>query len=90
MPIEKKFVFDSLQDAETIRQFLSALVDGFESGNINLSTNGDEIELQPKGLLNFSVKAKKKSDMNKITIKISWKESGEWDNPMGKTLNVSS
>ncbi|WP_432735103.1 amphi-Trp domain-containing protein [Maridesulfovibrio sp. FT414] len=90
MSVEQKFIFESLQDSETIRQFLSALVDGFESGAINLSTNGDQIELTPKGLLNFSVKAKRKSDSNKISIKIAWKESCEGNNPENKTLTVYS
>lgn len=90
MSAEKKFIFESLQDSETIRQFLKSLVDGFESGKINLSTNGDEIELTPKGLLNFSVKAKRKAENNKLTIKISWKEPGNDETPVTKNLNVAS
>lgn len=74
---EEKFVFDSLQDSETIRDFLSSLTDGFEKGCITLSTNGDEIELAPKGLLNFMVKAKKKGSANKLSIKVAWKDSGK-------------
>ncbi len=57
---------------------------------INLSTNGDEIELNPAGLLNFSVKAKRKADANKIAIKVSWKESSTHNNPVAKTLSVNS
>lgn len=90
MSIEQKFVFDSLQDSESIRQFLTALVEGFDAGKINLSTNGDEIELHPKGLLNFSVKAKRKSGANKIAIKIAWKDSGQGEDPAVKTINVNS
>lgn len=72
---EEKFVFDSLQDSETIRDFLSSLTDGFEKGSIVLSTNGDEIVLAPAGMLNFMVKAKKKGNENKLSIKISWKDA---------------
>ncbi len=90
MSIEKKFIFDSLQDSESIRQFLAALVEGFDTGKINLSTNGDEIELHPKGLLNFSVKAKRKSGTNKITIKIAWKDSDQGEDLTNKTINISS
>ncbi|WP_027721117.1 amphi-Trp domain-containing protein [Maridesulfovibrio zosterae] len=90
MSIDQKFVFESLQDSETIRQFLKSLVDGFDTGKISLSTNGDEIELTPKGLLNFSVKAKKKETDNKISIKISWKESKANASPVAKTINVNS
>ena len=72
---EEKFVFDSLQDSETIRDFLMSLTDGFDKGTITLSTNGDAIELSPKGLLNFMVKAKKKGSENKLSIKVSWKDA---------------
>ena len=90
MSVDQKFVFESLQDSETIRQFLASLVDGFDTGKISLSTNGDEIELSPKGLLNFSVKAKKKEADSKISIKISWKESEASVSPVAKTINVNS
>ena len=72
---EEKFVFDSLQDSETIRDFLMSLTDGFDKGIITLSTNGDAIELSPQGLLNFMVKAKKKGNENKLSIKVSWKDA---------------
>lgn len=72
---EEKFVFDSLQDCETIKEFLQSLIDGFEKHSINLSTNGDEIHLAPQGLLHFMVKAKKKGPENKLSIKVAWKET---------------
>ncbi|WP_319764640.1 amphi-Trp domain-containing protein [Maridesulfovibrio sp.] len=87
---EKKFVFESLQDSESIRAFLQSLVDGFESGTIKLSTNGDEIELTPEGMLNFTVKAKMKSGASKINIKIAWKDSADETNPINKTLNIDT
>ena len=90
MTSEKKFVFESLQDRETIRTFLQSLVEGFDSGNIKLSTNGDEIELHPEGLLNFTVKAKRKESGNKINIKIGWKDSDGNENPSDKTLNIDT
>lgn len=71
---DEKFVFDSLQDAESIKKFLQSLVDGFDSGRIILNTSGDEIMLTPGELLNFQVKAKKKNNENKLSLKISWKD----------------
>lgn len=90
MSSEKKFVFESLQDAESIRTFLQSLVNGFESGTIKLSTNGDNIELHPEGLLNFTVKAKRKESGNKINIKIGWKDSNGYESPSAKTLNINT
>ena len=71
---EEKFVFDSLQDSDSIKEFLGALTEGFAKERIVLSTNGDDIVLNPSGLLEFSVKAKKKRDLSRISIKIGWKE----------------
>lgn len=90
MTVEKKFLFESLQDSETIGNFLKSLITGFESGKINLSTNGDEIQLTPHGLLNFAVKAKTKGESNKITIKIEWKETEASEEVSTKTLNINS
>ena len=86
---EDKFIFDSLQDSETIKEFLQALTEGFEKGSINLSTNGDEIHLSPKGLLNFTVKARKKGTDNKLSIKVSWKDSAPPASSGEATLKVS-
>ncbi|CCH49421.1 amphi-Trp domain-containing protein [Pseudodesulfovibrio piezophilus] len=71
---EEKFVFDSLQDCDTIKNFLVSLTDGFDKGSITLSTNGDAIVLKPEGLLNFTVKAKKKGTETKLSIRVSWKD----------------
>lgn len=72
---EEKFLFDSLQDSETIGDFLGSLTEGFRKGSISLATNGDEIVLKPEGLLSFTVKAKKKGTENKLSIKINWKQT---------------
>jgi amphi-Trp domain-containing protein len=82
---EEKFVFDSLQDNVTIKDFLNSLTEGFEKGSITLSTNGDEIVLNPQGLLNFTVKAKKKGLENRLSVKVTWK-----DNPVSKPLEASA
>jgi len=74
---EEKFVFDSLQDARTIGDFIETLRLGFEKGQLTLSSGEEQIQLAPRGLLSFSVKAKKKNDESKITIRIAWKDRGD-------------
>ena len=86
---EEKFVFDSLQDSETIGKFLESLTEGFDKGSITLATNGDEIVLSPQGLLNFTVKAKRKGDVNKMSIKIAWKDCSDPREPKNTDLRVS-
>lgn len=86
---DEKFVFDSLQDCETIKDFLSSLTDGFDKGVITLSTNGDTVELQPQGLLNFVVKAKKKGNASKLSVKIAWKDDPDSKKCKDDQLKVS-
>jgi hypothetical protein len=74
---DEKFVFDSLQDSETIKSFLTSL------------TNGDAIELKPDGLLNFVVKARKKGSENKLSIKVEWKDAAKGKKDADDTLQVS-
>lgn len=86
---EEKFVFDSLQDCGTIKDFLASLTDGFDKGSITLATNGDAIELTPKGLLGFTVKAKKKGNGNKLSIKVEWKDCDSGKKSENSNLKVS-
>lgn len=90
MANEKKFTFESIQDNQTIKDFLGALVEGFEKGRIVLSTDADEIIMNPCGLLNFVVKAKKKGGESKISIKVGWKEYALEGGPVAKDIKVES
>jgi amphi-Trp domain-containing protein len=68
------FEYASYQDLETIQRFLESLNQGFAKERIVLSSGDDTIELTPKNLLKFAVRAKKKEGKTKLSIKISWKE----------------
>ncbi|MGD9251216.1 MAG: amphi-Trp domain-containing protein [Desulfobacterales bacterium] len=68
------FDYESYQDLDTIQNFLNSLNQGFAKQRIVLNSGDDTIELEPKNLLKFSVRAKKREDKTKLSIKISWKE----------------
>lgn len=68
------FDYESYQDIQSIQKFLESLRAGFENGQITLTSGTDMIVLEPKDLLNFKLKAKKKQAISKLQIKISWKE----------------
>jgi amphi-Trp domain-containing protein len=68
------FTFESFQDAQTIRAFLENLTEGIASGRISLTSGEERIELSPGGLLYFQVKARKKKDEGRISLKIAWKD----------------
>jgi amphi-Trp domain-containing protein len=69
---DEKFVFESLQDPKTIRVYLQSLIDGLDKGRVLLTTQDQEIVLQPQPA-QATVKAKKKSDGSKISLSINWK-----------------
>jgi len=69
-----KFVFESLQDPAAIGGYLRSLIEGIESGRISLATNGDEIVLNPCGLIKVTVKARRKPQSSKLTLKLAWKD----------------
>lgn len=75
MAAEEKFEFESIQDTETIRDYLQSLIDGLGTGKIVLSSDGNELELNPGSLLKFEVKAKKKGDITKLALRISWRHA---------------
>ena len=67
-----KFVYESVQDNETVSRYLESFVKGFKKGKISLKTSDNEINLEPNNLLQFQVKSEKKGKENKISLKISW------------------
>ncbi len=75
MSRKEEFEYQSIQDNQSIRQYLQALIDGFESGRIVFNTDGQEIALIPGELLEFAIKAKRRGDKNKITMKFTWKDA---------------
>lgn len=87
---EEKFIFESMQDAQSIKVFLESLMQGFESERVVLASNGDRIELTPTGLLEFSVKARRKGDASKMSIKVAWKENRKQLNVTDNAISVST
>lgn len=70
---EDKFEFETVQTASTIRDFLSPIIEGLESGRLTLASAGEEIVLMPSKALKVEVKAKRKKDGGKLGLEISWK-----------------
>lgn len=74
MAEDGRFVFESFQDRETIKEYFRALMDGIDKGRIVMSSDGEGIELHPDELLRFAVKVKRKGGDSSLSIKISWKD----------------
>lgn len=84
-----EFKYDSLQDSKSIAKYLNALKDGFLNGKIILANGNKRIELNPDGLLNLEVKAKRKNEKVKIQIKCTWKDGKEEKSTEHHSLSIN-
>ena len=69
---EKKFFMESLQDRKTICKYLDALIEGFQKGNIKLSSKEQILDIEPSGLIKFTIKGKKKNGEIKLDLRFKW------------------
>ena len=82
-----RFKHESLQDAESIVTYLQALAEGFAKGSVCLASNGNELWLEPQGLLRMRVEAKRDGDQTKVVMKVSWRNE-DADTLEGEPLEV--
>ena len=77
MSADESFTHESLEDMRSIARYLEAVLEGLRQGKIQLEQNGDSVALHPHGLINFRVKAKKKGERSKLSLKLSWRERSD-------------
>jgi amphi-Trp domain-containing protein len=70
----KDFEHESLQDRESIVKYLEALQKGFLNGSLLFCNGKKELVLRPRGMLNFTVKARKKGGRVRVAFEVDWKE----------------
>ena len=88
MAEKQTFEHESVQDNETVSQYLKALIEGFESGKVVFVSEKRQLVLQPNNLLEFSIKAKRKGEKNKIVLKFSWKDIHAAPDPESGSLKI--
>lgn len=86
----QRFEFETIQDPATLRAQLASILDGLARGRLTLATEDQEIELVPGPLLKVSVKAKRKDDESRLTVKIAWKDVRPDEETAGKSMTVGS
>ena len=69
-----EFTHESLQDTTSIGKYLEALAEGFRSGTLQFSSGKKAMRLRPSGLLELTLKAKRKSGDSRLQIEVAWKE----------------
>jgi amphi-Trp domain-containing protein len=75
MSEKQEFEHESVQDNQTVSQYLKALIEGFESGKVVFISEKRQLVMQPNNLLEFSIKARRKGEKSKIVLKFSWKDT---------------
>jgi amphi-Trp domain-containing protein len=90
MADRQDFIFESLQDTQTIKGYLESLLEGLDKGKIILRSNGEEICLEPTNLVKLGIKAKKKGTTRKITMKLAWKEEKGVTITASKKLDIAN
>ena len=86
----KEFKHESLQDPESITDYLAALTEGFQSGSLKFSDSDGDIVLRPNGLVHFEVDASEKRDRIRLSLRFSWKPREEPDNGSSGPLRIDS
>ncbi len=79
MPTDGSFKFESVQDLESILPYLDALRDGLAKGRLRLVSKDREVVLEPRGIINFDVEARRKGNRLKLQLKLSWKAEEDPD-----------
>ncbi len=79
MSQEQKFTMESLEDQETICKYLEALQESFQKGSINLSNSEKNLYMEPRGLIKFFIKAKKKNGEVKLSLGFKWAEDQDME-----------
>jgi amphi-Trp domain-containing protein len=85
-----EFRHESLQDRDSIVSYLEAVGHGLSSGKIYFASGDSELLLRPEGMLRFLVQAKRKGEVVKLTVKISWREDQTAADPPGAPLLIRS
>lgn len=90
MGYDQKFVFESMQDAESIRQYLEAVMEGLGKGRLVVATGKEQFVMQPSELLTFTVKARKRGGAGRLSLTISWRCPEEDAPKAGETLRIEA
>ncbi|MCO8122196.1 amphi-Trp domain-containing protein [Stieleria sp. TO1_6] len=70
-----RFRHESLQDSESIKRLLNALVEGVNKGKLVLEDEDGTMVMKPKGLANLKISASQDEKKNRLDIRLTWYES---------------
>ncbi|WP_052481220.1 amphi-Trp domain-containing protein [Gilvimarinus agarilyticus] len=85
---KNSFRHESLQDTQSIRNLLQALLDGIDNGELAFSEGKDTLTLTPQGLMQVKLTAQREDAYNRVNLRFSWHEQGDTDGKQ-KTLKIN-
>ena len=68
-----QFKHESLQDKKSIQNMLKSISKAIAKGELKFSDQDGEIVMEPKGLLNLKITAKKQDGEQRLDLRVSWK-----------------
>lgn len=72
------FKYQTAVDATELSRYLAALLDGVEAGRLPIADSETSFVLHPRGLIDLSLKARKKSGRARLCLELAWTdEEGE-------------
>lgn len=74
---KKEFDHESLQDRDSLAQYLQIVTQGFQDGRLSVSSRDEDIALEPRGLIRFELRASQRSDRGRLTLRFTWKPNKE-------------
>jgi amphi-Trp domain-containing protein len=90
MKSDQKFVFESVQDAQSVRKYLEAVIDGLDKGQLTVAAGKEQFVLKPTELLTFTVKARKRGGSGRLSLAIAWRCPEEESSRAGETLKIEA
>ena len=76
MSSDKRFSHESLQNAKTIKDLLTALLKGFGKGEMTLSDEDDALVMQTADLMSVRIKGKRAEGRCSVSLRVSWCDPG--------------
>ncbi len=85
---KNSFRHESLQDRQSIRNLLQALMDGIDAGELAFSEGKESLTLCPQGLMQVKVTAQREDAYNRVNLRFSWHEQSD-TNSKQKNLKIN-
>lgn len=70
---QNQFKHESLQDKNSIQNMLKSIAKAIAKGELKFSDQDGEIVMEPKGLLNLKISARKQDGEQRLDLRVTWK-----------------